>query len=410
MQCLAVNDIYPSSVDLKKGEYTIRLMLRHEDPALLEKLRALPLVLEKKLDSPILIPIYGTAAAAINKGGVDVSGKERALVPGERIALFLGPLPEDAKIPKDASPGHLLMGKLSIGCKSNGGGEAPGSAQIAYVVPAAKKGNSGVETSTNGGKSAEAETSIEQALKEKIRDAQVEFLKAMKLSTPKEKEMYENLLQEVKKEWPSHLPILQEALNRLKSPGGMSETLAEGSDEKAIRLNKIIDAADAVLSAIDLTELAVYFARKCPEDTPNAADRKKKAEEQRSAVVEALAAKMEALMDLEEESGRTSAAVVGDDDPVETAYESLCCWVDPTADAKRAVLAARREERASRFAASLKALDKILSSNDDDGAKHLTKEAMIRRVALFEKMGWDHWARLEKARICKRFPYGWPTM
>jgi tripeptidyl-peptidase-2 len=34
-----VGDIYPEAVQLKKGDYTLRLWLRHDDAALLEKLK-----------------------------------------------------------------------------------------------------------------------------------------------------------------------------------------------------------------------------------------------------------------------------------------------------------------------------------------------------------------------------------
>lgn len=37
---LAVGDIYPEAVQLKKGEYTVRAVLRHDDAGLLEKLKA----------------------------------------------------------------------------------------------------------------------------------------------------------------------------------------------------------------------------------------------------------------------------------------------------------------------------------------------------------------------------------
>lgn len=36
----AVSDIYPEGVQLKKGEYVLRAMLRHDDAALLGKLKA----------------------------------------------------------------------------------------------------------------------------------------------------------------------------------------------------------------------------------------------------------------------------------------------------------------------------------------------------------------------------------
>ena len=41
---LGTGDIYPSAVQLSKGEYTLRLLLRHDSATLLDKFRALPLV------------------------------------------------------------------------------------------------------------------------------------------------------------------------------------------------------------------------------------------------------------------------------------------------------------------------------------------------------------------------------
>lgn len=41
---LAVGDIYPAPQQLAKGDYVLRLLLRHDSPALLEKFRAMPLV------------------------------------------------------------------------------------------------------------------------------------------------------------------------------------------------------------------------------------------------------------------------------------------------------------------------------------------------------------------------------
>ena len=41
---LGTGDIYPSAVQLTKGEYTLRLVLRHDSPQLLDKFRALPMV------------------------------------------------------------------------------------------------------------------------------------------------------------------------------------------------------------------------------------------------------------------------------------------------------------------------------------------------------------------------------
>jgi tripeptidyl-peptidase-2 len=64
-QLLSVGDIYPAEATLEKGDHTIKLMLRHDDTAILEKLRDLPMLVERKLKDPISVPIYPTNSDAV---------------------------------------------------------------------------------------------------------------------------------------------------------------------------------------------------------------------------------------------------------------------------------------------------------------------------------------------------------
>lgn len=76
---IKVSDIYPDYADLKKGDYTIRLQLRHDDAVLLDKMKELPVVVERKLKEAVTVPVYATNRDAV-KGSKAV--KERALHPG----------------------------------------------------------------------------------------------------------------------------------------------------------------------------------------------------------------------------------------------------------------------------------------------------------------------------------------
>ena len=58
----------------------------------------------------------------------------------------------------------------------------------------------------------------------------------------------------------------------------------------------IVKAADAVIAAVDETALAKHLARKTPEEGPGAKQRKKQAEEQKNALVDALEKKASALL------------------------------------------------------------------------------------------------------------------
>lgn len=78
---LKVSDIYPAQVDLKKGDYTVRLQLRHDDAALLDKMNELPVVIERKLKEPINLSVYSNNRDAVK--GAEAITNERTLYPGD---------------------------------------------------------------------------------------------------------------------------------------------------------------------------------------------------------------------------------------------------------------------------------------------------------------------------------------
>ena len=91
---IKVSDIYPEFSDLKKGEYTIRLQLRHDDAVLLDKMKDVPVVVERKLKEPLTVPVYDTVRDAV-KGGKPV--KERSMYAGKPCSfaflVSVGPHP-----------------------------------------------------------------------------------------------------------------------------------------------------------------------------------------------------------------------------------------------------------------------------------------------------------------------------
>lgn len=80
--------------------------------------------------------------------------------------------------------------------------------------------------------------------------------------------------------------------------------------------------------------------------------------------------------------------------------------MDPAADSKYALLHARHEARAGRFAAALTALEKATGSDDKDGKVAL--ECAKLRATYYEKLSWPHWARQETSRIKNAFPPAYP--
>jgi tripeptidyl-peptidase-2 len=385
-QLLGVGDIYPDAITLKKGEYTVQLVLRHEDPAVLEKLRTLPMLIERKLENAITVPVYSTNGdAVLAKNAVS---KERPLCAGEAVAMFLGPVPDD-KMPKDATSGRSLVGSFSLG-QTSAGKDAPGAVSVTYLVPP-KKADVTPTTPTAapaaaGAATPSAASSAETGLFEAVRDAEVKYLSGMKTDTEEMQAAYSKLLAELNSKYAGHLPLLREPLKRLASKPASERDTPE-------TVSAIIFAADTVLAAIDTTELAVFIAAKCPDESEGAAERKKEMDEKKGAVVEALAAKCSALLDKAKST------------EFEACYAELRRWVDPVADATHAPLAAKREERAGRIALALKAMDKAASPDD----KPATKEVLERREELLRALGWEHWAYVEKTKRTMAFPV-WTQM
>lgn len=62
-------------------------------------------VVKRKLDTPLVLPVYGSMREAVAAGN---SAGEVMLRGGEAMALFLGSLPDD-KLPKDATQGVYVM-------------------------------------------------------------------------------------------------------------------------------------------------------------------------------------------------------------------------------------------------------------------------------------------------------------
>ena len=71
-------------MQLKKRDYIIRLLLRHDSATLLGKLANLPLVMARQMAEPVAVPVYATNSDAVKKAS---PVKERTLFAGAVLIL-----------------------------------------------------------------------------------------------------------------------------------------------------------------------------------------------------------------------------------------------------------------------------------------------------------------------------------
>lgn len=93
-------DAYPNAVTLKKGDYMVEAIIRHEKPEFLENLKDMVLVMVKTLEKAVSLPIYPSRHSLLARGE---QFSKRRLKSGETVILAMGN-PTD-KLPKDCLPG-----------------------------------------------------------------------------------------------------------------------------------------------------------------------------------------------------------------------------------------------------------------------------------------------------------------
>lgn len=371
-------DIYPEDHKLSKGEYTVRVLLRHDSPEVLRKLETTPLVLDRKLDTAVELGVYERLNdLALHRDSA--KAKAKSLLKGECRPLFLAAA-DDEKMPKGAEAGDVLKGKLTLGAKSP-------AVPVTYVVcPKAedldkKKG----EKKTDADKGKEKKDAATK-LQEAARDAQMSALKKLPRGTHEERAEYDMALSVLLTQFPDHLPLLVQQCKTQKE-------VADNADEtdKVVAMDAAVSAADGVIAAVDTAELALALGvRASDEDDEAAAGARKKAEEKRDALVDALACKASGVLggSMAEGARAAEAAAI---------YKELAKWTDATA-AKHAELRAAVEAARGRPAVAIKALGEHIK------AEQPARELYERRAALLEDLGWAHIAACERERIALRFP------
>ncbi|WVZ74307.1 hypothetical protein U9M48_022508 [Paspalum notatum var. saurae] len=383
-------DVYPSYVKLSKGEYTLQLYIRHENVQFLEKLKQLVLFIERKLDKKDFIPLsfYSEPDGPIVGSG---TFKSTVLVPGEPEAFYVGP-PSIEKIPKNAPPGAVLVGSLSYGTvstfnkKDEQNDRAPVSCSISYIIPPSKVDNGKEKGVSVGTKS------ISQQLDEEVRDTKIKFLSSLKQETDEDKSAWSELVASLKSEYPKYTPLLTKILECVLQKATC--------DDKISHEKEVIAAADEVVGSIDKEELAKYLSLNSDPEDEAAQKFKKKMEETRDQLANALYQKGIALAEIESlksgESIEPSAK-----DIFEENYKELVKWVDAKS-AKYGTLTVLRERRCGRPGTALKVLNDLIQNESEP-----KKKLYDLKIQLIEEMGWSHVLTYEKQWMQVRFP---PTL
>ncbi|XP_047082269.1 tripeptidyl-peptidase 2-like isoform X1 [Lolium rigidum] len=385
-------DVYPSYVKLPKGEYTLQLYIRHENVQFLEKLKQLVLFIERKLENKDCIPLsfYSQPDGPIVG---NATFKSSILVPGEPEAFYVGP-PSTEKLPKSSPPGSVLVGSITYGVvssfnKTEQNQHAPASYSILCVIPPAK-----VDDNKEKEVSVGTKKSVSERLNDEVRDTKIKFLSSIKQENEDQKSGWTELVASLKSEYPKYTPLFAKILECV-----LQEST---SDDKISHHKEVIVAADEVVDSIDKEELAKLLSLKPDPEDEESQKTKKKMEETRDQLADALYQKGLALAEIEslkpDESTEASAK-----DVFEENYKELIKWVDAKTT-KYGTLTVLRERRCGRCGTALKVLNDMIQEDSAQPKKKLYD----LKIQLIEEIGWAHVSAYEKQWMHVRFPPSLP--
>jgi tripeptidyl-peptidase-2 len=375
---LGVADYAPSPVTAPKGNVTIRMQIRHDEPSKLEKLKDMAIWIQRNLEKDISLSTHATRES-LTTG--NASFRKRVLKKGMCVSVFFAE-PPVSKLPSNYKSGDILTGTVNFASGDSslpGDGKRPGGFEISYSVgPKPEKATTDVAETPE----AKDERTAEEKMDEAVRDAKVAQLGKL---TAKEKEdgKFEELYAKLEADYPDHLPLRMTNLKYVDAHKKRSEML-----------DVVVSAADAVATRISEDALALHFGRKSDTEDPESVKERKDMKEKKTFLIDALARMALAYADT-----RSDEAAVKFDETL----KRLKAWIDIDSSDKYAALVIERETRAGRFGSVLKVLNKLISkeSKDKDSIKTLSKSELYeKRAAIFEQLGFKVLVEYDmKARV-----------
>ena len=363
---------------LHEGTYTLEVHVRSDDVDRLERVAEMGVYLDREVSRINLRASRDRMIAA------DESTRHgtRTLRAGETVPVYFR-MPQHDSMPEHAEPGDILLGSATFGSDAGrleGTPTRPGGYPIMLVIgpePEARQHPTPEE----------AEPADNRTPEQVLADAILET-KVGHLSTFRDDEdgqaAFDELLDEILEDRADHLPALLAALERVDTNEGKTE---HSADTKAI-----VDAAYAVVAAIDQTALAVYYGRNHHGDDAEAMRIKQEMTEQKATLIDALHRSARALghAALRELDAKSIAAF-------EVAIDNLESWAD-IENADYAELRIIRHRVHDRPASALLILSTLVDDDPHD------RDLFDRKRESVSDLGWHVWrAQMDRERLLK-FP------
>ncbi|XP_071798150.1 tripeptidyl-peptidase 2-like isoform X2 [Asterias amurensis] len=371
-QYMGAGDAYPNAYTMKldKGDYTIRLQVRHENRDLLEKLKDMVMLIDQKLSSSLSVDCFQSVTSALNGKSKFNTATVQA---GGSVAVFIPPVPDD-KLPKGASLGQMLTGTITLA--KNEPGKTDSYPFIYVLTQTPHKPHAAKAEKTK-------EKTKEEEFAEALRDFKISWITKLE---------GDNIYEELMDNYPDHLPLHVTQL-----------TAKDAHKDRTKMLSEVIELADKVISLIDQTALASYFALK--NDTrADAISFKVENDRFKLYLINALVVKGCALADkilaikaVGEVLSSTCMEETDLQEQMDLTFKEVQKWGDPE-EKKVLPFTIKHAQVHDHYGRQLRGLNKM---NDDSRP---SKDTDRKAIEVYKKLGWDHLVRHIENSIPVKYP------
>jgi len=382
-------DAWPEAFALPaKGNYLVKVQFRHENQTTLTRLSKWPLFIERQIpkNNQLSLDFYTTPQDALSN--TNKLSRTISLLRGKTIVLWLH-VPEENNLPQNAVTfGDNLIGTATF--RKFEGEEAVydskkvlrplGGCCVCYSVPPLPSTKTAPPSQPQANQVvAVSGKSLADRIEETLQNASVKFL--LDLIHQKQFEEFKQALSIVK---------ISNALKLLLL--NLRFAVATRNDKVEESFTKIIEAADAIINAINLDTLSSWKQQKQTDKTMD---------EQEESLIEALHAKGLAM------SKTLQLKTVPTEEETErflTHVQLMKKWISTMdTDSKYLHINVAHELVKKEFGSALSLLRKHIATSP-------SKESYEEMIKVLELLKWNHWSEYERKWQLIRFPNDFPLM
>ena len=282
-------DAFPQKWPLKleKGDYIAKVNIRQEKKELVERFTDTPLLVSSKLSSPVSLDVYSNHPSA-QSGGKKITST--TLQPGTITPIYIAPAVLE-KYCKGANLGQYLQGTALFA--SDEIGKKVDVYPFKYILPDAGK-------KKDKSKDKDKKKEDIEAYKEALRDCKISWLSKLG-----DKSLYDELMKAGEHVLQVHIAMLN---------------FLQNAESDAKSWKAILEEAEAAIKCVEQKGLLAWLGMKS-DTSDNASELKKDMEKMKNNLVEALAAKGEALLELGDKEKESDLLTV---------YTDLAKYIDVT--------------------------------------------------------------------------------